>query len=155
MNASIKFPAKNIPAEVPMNKARGFTLVEVLVVVAIIGIIAAIAVPQYTDYVTRGKVSEATGALSDLRLRAEKWFSDNRTYVGFNATISNARYFTYACDTSVANQFTCTATGAAGAGMGGFAYTINHANVRTSTFTSVAGWNNSTTCWVSKKGETC
>lgn len=150
----MKAPLK-VPAKVLMPKARGFTLVEVLVVVAIIGIIASIAVPQYADYVTRGKVSEATSALGELRLRAEKWYSDNRTYVGFSAAIGNARYFSYACDTSVANQFTCTATGAAGAGMGGFAYTINHANVRTSTFTGVSGWNNSTTCWVSKKGETC
>ncbi len=142
-----------------MNKHQinGFTLIEVLVVVAIIGILAAIAVPQYSDYVTRGKVSEATGALGELRLRAEKHYSDNRTYVGFNAAIGNARNFSYACTAVVAtpNEFTCTATGLASAGMGGFSYTINHANTRTSTFTGVSGWNNSTTCWVTKKGETC
>lgn len=138
-----------------MNKhqIQGFTLVEVLVVVAIVGILSAIAIPQYSEYVRRGKVSEATGALGELRLRAEKYFSDNRTYVGFNTTIANARHFTYACTTPSANEFTCTATGAAG--MTGFAYTINHANTRTSTFTGVSGWNNSTTCWVTKKGETC
>ena len=138
-----------------MKRGLGFTLVEVLVVVAIVGILSAIAIPQYRDYVTRGKISEATGALSDLRLRAEKFFSDNRTYVGFNATISNARHFTYACATPTATTFTCTATGVAAQGMGGFAYTVNESNTRGSTFTSVTGWNDSTTCWVSKKGETC
>lgn len=138
-----------------MKRNLGFTLVEVLVVVAIVGILASIAVPQYRDYVTRGKISEATGALSELRLRAEKFFSDNRTYVGFNTTISNARHFTYACTTPTATTFTCTATGVAASGMGGFAYTINESNTRASTFTSVSGWNNSTTCWVTKKGETC
>lgn len=138
-----------------MKRSLGFTLVEVLVVVAIVGILSAIAVPQYRDYVTRGKISEATGALSELRLRAEKFFSDNRTYVGFNTTIGNARHFTYACTTPTANTFTCTATGVAASGMGGFAYTINESNTRASTFTSVSGWNDSTTCWVSKKGETC
>lgn len=138
-----------------MKRNLGFTLIEVLVVVAIIGILAAIAVPQYSDYVTRGKVSEATGALSELRLRAEKYFSDNRTYVGFNTTIANARHFTYACTTPTATTFTCTATGVASGGMGGFAYTINESNTRASTFTGVSGWNNSTTCWVTKKGETC
>lgn len=137
------------------HQNQGFTLVELLVAVAIIGILSAIAVPQYSEYVRRGKVSEATGALGELRLRAEKYYSDNRTYVGFSSTIANARNFTYACTTPSANEFTCTATGVTGAGMGGFAYTINHANTRTSTFTGVSGWNNSTTCWVTKKGETC
>jgi type IV pilus assembly protein PilE len=140
-----------------MNKQhiKGFTLVELLVVVAIVGILSAIAIPQYSEYVRRGKVSEATGALGELRLRAEKYYSDNRTYVGFNTTIANARNFTYACVTPSANEFTCTATGAASAAMGGFSYTINHANTRTSTFTGVSGWNNSATCWVTRKGETC
>lgn len=137
------------------NKNLGFTLIEVLVAVAIIGILSAIAIPQYSEYVRRGKISEATSALGELRLRAEKYYSDNRTYVGFSTAVSNARHFTYACATPSANEFTCTATGVAGAGMGGFVYTINHANVRTSTFTGVTGWNNSTTCWVSKRGETC
>lgn len=134
---------------------QGFTLVELLVAVAIIGILSAIAIPQYSEYVRRGKVSEATGALGELRLRAEKYYSDNRTYVGFNSTISNARNFSYACTAVVAtpNEFTCTATGIGG--VSGFVYTINHANTRTSTFTGVSGWNNSTTCWVTKKGETC
>jgi type IV pilus assembly protein PilE len=137
-----------------MKRSTGFTLVEVLVVVAIVGILSAIAVPQYRDYVTRGKISEATSSLSELRLRAEKFFSDNRSYSTFNATIPNARFFTYACTTST-TAFTCTATGVTAQGMGGFAYTVNESNTRTSTFTSLTGWNNSTTCWVTKKGETC
>jgi type IV pilus assembly protein PilE len=137
-----------------MKRSTGFTLVEVLVVVAIVGILSAIAVPQYRDYVTRGKISEATSSLSELRLRAEKYFSDNRSYSTFDATISNARFFTYVCRTST-TAFTCTATGVAAQGMGGFSYSINESNTRTSTFTSLTGWNDSTTCWVTKKGETC
>ena len=38
---------------------------------------------------------------------------------------------------------------------GGFSYSINESNTRTSTFTSLTGWNDSTTCWVTKKAETC
>lgn len=139
-----------------MQREHGFTLIEVLIVIAIIGIISAIAIPQYSDYVTRGKISEATGGLSELRLRAEKFFSDNRTYVGLNDTVANAKHFTFSCGTPAptANTFICTATGVAAQGMGGFVYAINESNTRTSSFTA-SGWNNSTACWVTKKGESC
>jgi type IV pilus assembly protein PilE len=142
------------------RKARGFTLIEVLMVVAILGILVAVALPSYQEYVLRGKITEATSTLSDLRLRAEKFYGDNRTYVGFNQATPGTRYFTYACDDGAGgavaqNAFRCTATGVASEGMSGFEYTVNQANVRSSTFTSRPGWNNSTTCWVSKKGESC
>lgn len=138
-----------------MLRSRGFSLVELLTVVAIVGILGAIALPAYQDYVKRGKITEATSALSDLRLRAEKWFADNRTYVGFSQTVSGARYFTYSCGTPTTTAFTCTATGVSNEGMNGFVYTINESNTRTSTFTGLSGWNNSTTCWVTKKGDSC
>ena len=64
------------------QRARGFTLIEVLVVVAIVGILAAIALPSYADYVRRSKIIEATRGLSDFRTRMEQYFLDNRTYVG-------------------------------------------------------------------------
>ena len=143
-----------------MHQARGFTLIELLIAVAVVAILGAIALPSYQNYVQRGKITEATSSLSELRLRAEKYFADNRTYqnagatdVGFNETITGARYFTYDCTSASAVAFTCTATGATG--MTGFQYTINQANVRTSTFTGLSGWNNSGTCWVTKKGESC
>jgi len=138
-----------------MRMARGFTLIELMITVAVIAILAAVAFPAYTNYIQRGKITEATSSLSELRLRAEKWFSDNRTYVGFNQAIQNAKYFGYACNPVTATAFTCTATGVANQGMTGFVYTINESNVRTSTFTGLPGWNNSANCWVTKKGETC
>jgi type IV pilus assembly protein PilE len=139
-----------------MHRTSGYTLIEIMITLAIVGILAAIAVPMYTDYVQRGKITEATSGLSELRLRLERYYADNRTYAGFtNIAISGARYFDFACPTLTATAFTCTATGRAGAGMGGFQYGINQDNQRTSTFTGLPGWNDSTTCWVTKKGETC
>jgi type IV pilus assembly protein PilE len=131
-------------------------------VVAVVAILGAIAYPSYQQYTIRGKITEATSALSDLRLRAEKYFADNRTYqvvpvsgttAGFNTTIQGARYFTYACTAPTATTFTCTASGTGDTS--GFAYTINQSNTRGSTFSSVPGWNNSSSCWVTKKGESC
>jgi len=146
--------------------AKGFTLIEVMIVVVIVAILAAVALPAYREYILRGKITEATSLLSDLRLRAEKFFGDNRTYVDFIATpltptVPGARYFSYSCDNGTAgtaptqNLFRCVAAGVTGQGMGGFTYTINQANQRTSTFVGLPGWTNSTSCWVSKKGESC
>ena len=137
-----------------MRLMRGFTLIEVMITVAIVAILAAVAVPSYIEYVRRGKISEATSSLSELRLRAEKFFADNRTYVGFPQTINGARYFSFACAPTL-TAFPCPATGLASGGMTGFVYTINESNVRGSTFTDLPGWTNSSTCWVTKKGETC
>lgn len=146
----------------------GFTLVELMIVVAIIAILGGIAYPSYTQYVLRGKLTEATANLSELRLRAEKWFADNRTYQpttpsgttpGFSTVVQNARYFGYACTAPTATTFTCTATGVGG--MADFVYTINQSNTRGSTIANNAsgqanaGWINSTSCWVTKKGESC
>jgi type IV pilus assembly protein PilE len=53
-----------------MRFARGFTIIEILIVVAIVGILSAIAFPSYTNYVTRTKIAEAVGNLSDMRAKA-------------------------------------------------------------------------------------
>ena len=143
-----------------MRKSAGFTLIELMMVIVVMAILAAIALPSYQQYIKRGKITEATSSLSELRLRAEKWFADNRTYVGFDQTVQGARYFTYACDDGAggavtATAFRCIATGVTAEGMNGFKYTIDQSNVRTSTFTGLSGWNDSGTCWVTKQGESC
>ena len=136
----------------------GFTLIEVMIVVAIIGILSAIAIPMYGDYVTRSKVQEATSGLADLRVRMEQYFLDNRSYATGGACgvpmPATTKYFTFTC-VATANTYTVSATGKATGGMTGFLYTVDQSNVQASTFTGLTGWNNSTTCWVSKKGETC
>ncbi|MDD5242208.1 MAG: type IV pilin protein [Sulfuricella sp.] len=144
-----------------MKTQSGFTLVELMIVVAIVGILASIAVPSYKDYVTRGKLSEASTQLATMRVKLEQYFQDNRTYVGACAagTVaplpagSDATYFTYAC-TLAASTFTVTATGVAAQGTGDFVYTIDQDNAKATTGVP-AGWTGNDTCWVTKKGGSC
>lgn len=155
-----------------MRRNSGFTLVELLIVVAIIGILAAIAVPSYRDYITRGKITEATGNLADLRVKMEQYYMDNRRYSsttgggtcgitgGNSPTVANQKYFTYTCASSAANtagdqNYTLTATGVAAQGMTNFVYTINHANTKGTT-TVGTGWSGAgSACWVVKKDGSC
>ena len=158
-----------------MRFKQGFTLIELMITVAVVAILAAIAVPSYTDYVTRSKFTEAHGMLADLRVKMEQYYMDNRRYStttgggtcgipGGNApTTPGSKYFTFTCASTATNaagdqQYTLTAAGNAGQGLDGIAFTLNHANARATTVTGVMatkGYAANTTCWVLKKPSQC
>lgn len=143
-----------------MKKQSGFTLIELMITIAIISILAAIAVPAYNDYVQRGKIAEATAQLATMAVKLEQYFQDNRTYAGacVDGTTaplpSNAEYFTFSCPTLSATTFSVAATGIGSKGMGGFTYTIAPNNAKATTSVP-AGWVASTTCWVTRKDGSC
>ena len=137
---------------------KGFTLIELMVVVVIVAILVAVALPAYQDYVTRGKIAEATSNLGQLRVRMEQFFQDNRQYVGglCSPAASEAKYFTYACTTLTATTYTIAATGVAAQGMGGFIYTINETNTKSTVIAAPSTWTAGTTgCWVNKNNGAC
>lgn len=131
---------------------NGFTLIELMVVVAILGVLATIAYPSYQDYIVRGQIAEATSTLADTRVRLEQWFQDNRTYDGApvcNAQLPTPKYFAVACATTP-TTYTVTATG--NGASTGFVYTINQQNVRATTGVKT-GWGAAqATCWTIRKG---
>lgn len=128
-----------------MNKIKGFTLIELMITVAIIGILAAIAIPAYSNYITRGKLTEATSSLLQMAAVQESFYRDFRTYAssysatGSAATTTSAAsgsiawaapssgYFTYTIDTTTtATAYLMTAVGAAGTPTAPYYYAINN-----------------------------
>lgn len=135
-----------------MKKQYGFTLVELMIAVVIVSILAAVALPSYSDYVVRGKIPDGTSRLAALRVQMEQYFQDNRTYVGApacTADTATSTNFDFSCSgTPTASVFTLQAVGKGS--MSGFTFTVDQ-NAAKQTTAAPSGWTTSTTCWVSSK----
>ena len=148
-----------------MRTARGFTLIELMITVAIVAILAAVALPAYNDYILRSKLQEASTNLSQMRVKMEQFFQDNRFYTGGPCTPAGGiqvKYFDFSCATGTptAIAYTLQAVGKAGTDLEGLTFTINEANTRASTVTSGStiankGYTGNAACWITRKGGIC
>jgi len=95
-------------------KDKGFTLIELMIVVAIIGILASIAYPAYQDYVLRAKRGDGKVAILSAQLVQEKYRANNITYLAVASTASSDGYYNYAVTIGAAllarTNYTITAT---------------------------------------------
>jgi type IV pilus assembly protein PilE len=142
----------------------GFTMIEVMVTVAIVGILAAIALPSYSEYIMRSKIIDGTTKLGDFKSKMDKYFSDNRTYLNTAGTACGilppapnpGDYFAVTClppPVVTATTYTAQANGIAAKGMSGFIYTVDQANNKSSV--GPAGWVGAPTCWAVRKDGSC
>lgn len=99
-----------------MKSNQGFTLIEIMIVVVIIGILASIAYPSYSEYVRRGNRAEGQSYLLDIAARQERYYAQNNSYVTHIDDIGNlgatasSETGKYNLSLSGNNRFTLTAT---------------------------------------------
>ena len=100
------------------TRAKGFTLIELMIVVAIVGILAAIAYPSYTEYVKRTQRSAIAGLLSEQTQALERYYSRNGSSYA-NATVVAGNTYYSITPTITATAFTLTAAPKTGTMMSG------------------------------------
>jgi prepilin-type N-terminal cleavage/methylation domain-containing protein len=153
----------------PRRRAAGFTLIELMITVAIVAILSAIAYPSYRNYVLRGQVANATTALSSGSANLERVFQDNRSYfaptgyatpcAGTTVPTTAVVTGTFSVNCTVLSDgpppaFTMTAVGS-GATVG-FTYTIDQSGTQTTSIVSPAPVAWRITCaatWSTKAGQ--
>lgn len=143
----------------PHRPSQGFTLIELMITVAIVAILTTIAYPSYRDYVIRGQLVDATQGLAAMRANLERYYEDNRTYLPLapfilpcGAVAVPAGHFDITCVTT-ATTFTATAVGARGV-VQGFTYTVNEQDVEATVVGPPApgSFLGCPTAWVQKTG---
>ena len=143
-----------------IDSVRGFTVLETMIVVAIVAILAAVAVPSYAGYVKRAYILEAVARLSDAREQMETYFQDARSYVdgsggcGVAAPSPGAGdAFALTC-TATATAYVYTASGLATKGMDAFVFTIDQNGARV-TVSVPTGWVRAADCWTIRADGFC
>lgn len=142
------------------KKHSGFTLIELMIVVAIVGILAAIAIPWYGDYIKRSRLPEAFTTLDSYAVKLDQYYQDNGRYTTTlgsgvcGVAAPSSTYFGYASLCPTDSTYTLTATGKASQKMDDFEFRLKQDKTRTTEkfFNNVPTLKN---CWMKSKGDVC
>jgi type IV pilus assembly protein PilE len=124
-----------------MQTTKGFTLIEVMITVAIVAILASVAIPSYSTFIKQGKLSEGTTALSEVQVKMESFYQNLYNYGTGTCGVPNGTFknFTLSCALTNSGQgYTFTATGIGA--VAGTVYTINQSGTKST--------NGTKACWI-------
>lgn len=134
-------------------RQHGFTLIELMIAIVVVGVLTAIALPSYSSYMARGKITDALTGLADYRIRMEQYFQDNRNYGPASTACPvpgpDSPHFTFTClvgSATPSNAYTATATSAFGAAPGDYTYVVNQQNAKSTT--AFKGISVAKACWL-------
>jgi len=143
------------------GRERGFTLIELMIAVAIVAILASVAMPAYQNYTRRGQLADAFTTLSAQKVKMEQYYQDNKFYgtasnsntcatlPGYSAFPVATKYFTLSCTAGAApsQTYTLTATGSGGLTTG-YDYTVNQSGTKGTS--KYANASSTAACWLTK-----
>ncbi len=140
--------------------AEGFSLIEVMVALAIAAIIAVFTVPSYRDHVLRSRIPEATSGLLLTGMRLEQHYQDHRSYAnaarGCGIALPPAGQFTFNCTVPADGQsFLLSATGRGDGSMASFGYTLDHRGAQRTTALPTDWGTVPADCWIEKRQASC
>jgi type IV pilus assembly protein PilE len=142
------------------HAGSGFTVIEILVAVTIVGVLACIAVPSYNVYLVRSRLVDAALRLADHRTRMEQYYLDRRSYADVEGQCGVAPPAPSSSDVldvgcvATATTYRVTVTGHGDSAMAGFAYATDETGART-TLSVPAGWTRATDCWTTRPDGSC
>jgi len=106
-------------------KANGFTFLEIIIAIAIVGILAAIAVPSYSEYIKRTHLNNAAQKAEHLQMLLNDYWEDNKTYVSGDDTTLQAKLGWHSGDSNITSKVEAGSKGIEAS----FKITITHAKV--------------------------